>query len=51
MDKQRTAKLFKAAAAISKLCVSVNESNSKEEIENNTITSSQLQPSKILIKG
>lgn len=50
MDKQRTAKLFKAAAAISKLCVSVNESNSKEEIENN-LTSSQLQPSKILIKG
>lgn len=50
MDKQRTAKLFKAAAAISKLCVSVNESNSKEEIENNTI-STQLQTSKILIKG
>jgi len=50
MDKQRTAKLFKAAAAISKLCVSINESTLKEEIENNII-SSQLQPLKILAKG
>uniref|UniRef100_A0A2H8TJ14 Guanine nucleotide-binding protein subunit beta-like protein n=3 Tax=Melanaphis sacchari TaxID=742174 RepID=A0A2H8TJ14_9HEMI len=46
MDKQRTAKLFKAAAAITKFCVSVNESNLKEEV-GNSINSSQL----ILSKG
>lgn len=51
MDKQRTAKLFKAAAAITKFCVSVNESNLKEEIINNTNTLHQLQSSKILLKG
>jgi len=50
MDKQRTAKLFKAAAAITKLCVSVNEPNSNEEIKNNK-NSLQLQSSKILLKG
>lgn len=49
MDKQRTAKLFKAAAAITKLCVSVSEPNSKED-ENN-LNSSILQSSKILLKG
>lgn len=49
MDKQRTAKLFKAAAAITKLCVSVSEPPSKEEIENN-INSSQIM-SNILLKG
>lgn len=48
MDKQRTAKLFKAAAAITKLCVSVSESNSNEEIAN---MSSLQQPLKILSKG
>lgn len=46
MDKQRTAKLFKAAAAITKLCVSVSESNSNEEVG-----AQQLQSSKILLKG
>lgn len=50
MDKQRTAKLFKAAAAISKLCVSVSEPYPKEEIGNN-INSSQLIMSNILLKG
>lgn len=50
MDKQRTAKLFKAAAVISQFCVSINESNSKEESGNN-MTGFQLQPSKILAKG
>lgn len=50
MDKQRTAKLFKAAAAITKLCVSVSESHSKEDIENN-MNSPQLITSNILLKG
>lgn len=49
MDKQRTAKLFKAAAVITKLCVSVSESNLNEEAENNTYNSQQ--SSKILSKG
>jgi len=48
MDKQRTAKLFKAAAAITKFCVSVNEPNLKDEFGNNT---NNLQSSKILSKG
>lgn len=47
MDKQRTAKLFKAAAAITKFCVSVNEPISKEEVGNNI----NQPPSKILLKG
>lgn len=51
MDKQRTAKLFKAAAAITKFCVSVNEPNLKEEFSNNTNNLQQLQSSKILLKG
>jgi hypothetical protein len=51
MDKQRTAKLFKAAAAITKFCVSVSEPNSKEEIGNSISSSQQLQLSKILLKG
>lgn len=50
MDKQRTAKLFKAAAAITKMCVSISDSGSKEEVETD-INNSQLQPSKILTKG
>lgn len=49
MDK-RTTKLFKAAAAITKFCVSVNEPNSKE-IEHNTNSLKHLQSSKILLKG
>lgn len=51
MDKQRTAKLFKAAAAITKMCVSINESTLKEEVENNMNSPQQLQSSKILLKG
>lgn len=48
MDKQRTAKLFKAAAAITKFCVSVSEPISKEDSANNINNN---QSSKILLKG
>lgn len=51
MDKQRTAKLFKAAAAITKFCVSVSEPNLKEEVGNSINSSQLLQSSKILLKG
>ncbi|XP_026816728.1 NACHT and WD repeat domain-containing protein 2 isoform X2 [Rhopalosiphum maidis] len=51
MDKQRTAKLFKAAAAITKFCVSVNEPNLKEEVGNNINNSQLIHSSKILSKG
>ncbi|KAE9539917.1 hypothetical protein AGLY_005169 [Aphis glycines] len=51
MDKQRTAKLFKAAAAITKFCVSVNEPNLKEEVGNSINSSQLIHSSKILSKG
>lgn len=51
MDKQRTAKLFKAAAAITKFCVSVNEPNLKEDVGNSINSSQLIHSSKILSKG